>query len=88
MKLKRPTGIGCDDLLSAMNANRLSEIVAVDVRNNIFKAKMDFLDKVNHEIGEAKRRESVASTAEDKQFHKGVHTGMTHIWIMLDKIEI
>ncbi len=71
-----------------MNANRLIPKLAEVVRESVYQARMDFYDKVNEEIIDARQRESVASTPEDKQFHKGVHVGMMHVLIMLDKIEI
>lgn len=71
-----------------MKTNNFEPAIIQIIRQRVSDAKMAFFEKINMEIEASKRREEEAITNENKQFHRGVHIGMTHTLILFGEIEI
>ena len=70
-----------------MDTNNLEDIVSQIIRRKIFDIQTEFTEKVNQVIKESRERENQSDNEITKEFHRGVHVGMTHILLLFIKLK-
>jgi hypothetical protein len=62
--------------------------IVIGIQSRISVKYIEFCEQINKLIVKSKERESKADKIEDKEFHRGVQIGMTHVLILLSKLSL